>query len=182
MIATAAAPDDGLPVSARAGHLTHQSSLRETVFRHRLLGELGIELLSRGIDFSYLYSDADRDGYDMVVEVGALMRHIQLKSSVAGGSTREVPVNVRLAAKPSGCVIWTPFDPAMRCFTEYRWFGAAPGEPLPDLGTRAVRHSRASADGVKAIRPGLRSLPLSRFSRLPDVAALVDHLVGEVRA
>lgn len=166
----------------RIGRLTHQSSLREKVFELKLLGDLGVELLERGIDFAVLHSMSDRDGYDIVMETGATVRHIQLKATTVGTTTREVPVNIRLAAKPSGCVIWMVFDPASRRFAEFRWFGAAPGLPLPDPGIRPVRHSRANAAGVKAIRPEMRSLGLAAFERIPTIGALADRLFGEEAA
>jgi hypothetical protein len=53
-----------------------------------------------------------------------------------------------------------------------------PGEPLPDLGERFMRHSRGNAKGLKAVRPGMRSLAASRFETLPDMAALADRLFG----
>lgn len=163
----------------RIRKLTHQSSLREKIFEYQLLGELGTELLERNMDFNVLHSMSDRDGYDTVLDAGAMVRHIQLKATIVGTTTREVPVNTRLAAKPSGCVIWMVFDPIGRRFTEYRWFGGAPGQPLPDLGDRAVRHSRANAAGVKAIRPEQRSLALSRFERITSIDVLADRLLGQ---
>lgn len=166
----------------RVRRLTRQSSLREKVFEFQLLGELGIEMLARGIDFAVLHSMSDRDGYDVVIETGPIVRHIQLKTTIIGTTTREVPINRRLASRPAGCILWSVFDPEIRRFVEYRWFGAMSGHPIPDLGHRAVRHSRANASGVKAIRPDMRSLSLASFERLYTIEAVADRLFGEEAA
>lgn len=160
--------------------LPHYSTVREKVLEHLLLGQLGLELLVRGLDFTVLHAVPDRDGYDLVIDAGSIARHIQLKSSVVGGKTRRVPINTRLAAKTSGCVVWTIYNPAIRDFSDLRWFGGAPNEPLPDLGDRPVRHSRGNSEGAKAIRPGMRMLTLARFERLEGIAALADRLFGPV--
>lgn len=166
-------------MSDRTQRMTHGSTLREIVFEHLVLGAIELELLERGHDFAELHGRADRDGYDVVLEVGSIARHVQLKSTTLGCATREVPVNSRLASKPSGCVIWSVYDPDIRGFSEYRWFGAVPGEPLPDLGDRVARHSRANAKGIKAFRPAIRNVGLARFERLTSIPDLVDRLFGE---
>lgn len=164
------------PVWVKA--LTHTSSMREKVFEHKLLGDLGIELMARGIEFEVLHGETDRDGHDVVLEAGGILRHVQLKVTVPGGARSEVTVNTRLAAKPAGCVVWLSFDPASRSFTSIRWFGNPPGTPLPDPGSRVARHSRANAQGIKNQREGHRVLPASRFDQLDDVAHLADRLFG----
>lgn len=177
-MATAVAQNDRQPALDRIQRLTHQSSLRERVFENLLLGLLGIELLERSIEFTVLHPTSDREGYDVVIEHGPVIRHIQLKATVTGSATRTVPVNTRLAARSSGCVIWMVFDPASRTFAEYRWFGGAPGMPLPHPGDRPVRHSRGNRDGVKAIRPEIRALALNRFERLTTIGELAYRLFG----
>jgi len=178
-MATTAA-NDPLANWDRIRRLTHQSSLREKVFESLLLGLLGIELLERGIDYAVLHSTSDRHGYDVVIENGPIIRHIQLKTTITGTATREVPINTRLAARQSGCVIWMVFDPDRRAFVEFRWFGGPPGAPLPNLGDRPVRHSRANRTGIKAIRPDIRALKLNQFERLATIGDLTERLFGNV--
>lgn len=168
------------PAWARA--LTHTSSMREKVFEHKLLGDLGIELMARGIEFEVLHGETDRDGHDVVLEAGGILRHVQLKVTVPGGARNEVTVNTRLAAKPAGCVVWLTFDPVSRSFATIRWFGNPPGTALPPLGDRIARHSRANAHGIKNQREGHRVLPANRFEQLADVAHLADRLFGALPA
>lgn len=166
----------------RVRQLTHQSSMRENVFEHMLLGQLGAELLARGVEYDELYSSVDKDGFDVMLEAGGIQRHTQLKVKVLGGARSEITVHTGLAARPSGCVVWLTYDPETRTFCDIQWFGGAPGEPLPDLGDRIARHTRANSQGVKAERPHHRVVPVRRFERLDDVAHLADRLFGPLPA
>lgn len=160
--------------------LTHQSSMRENVFEHMLLGQLGAELLARGVEYDELYSSVDKDGFDVMLVAGGIQRQIQLKVKILGGARSEITVHTRLTARPSGCVVWLTYDPGTRTFCDIQWFGGAPGEPLPDLGDRVARHTRANSQGVKAARQHHRVVPVRRFERLQDVAHLVDKLFGRL--
>jgi hypothetical protein len=157
---------------------THGSGLLEQVLEYQFLGMLSAELLRRGMRFEVLRGDFDLNGHDVVIEAGGIMRHIQLKGMAAGGKTRRVPINTRLQAKPSGCVVWMTYDPDSLEITGLRWFGGAPGERLPALGDRVARHTRANREGLKGERPHIRILPASRFVDVPDAAAMADRLFG----
>jgi hypothetical protein len=65
---------------------------------------------------------------------------------------------------------------------EYRWLGGLPGERLPDIGGKIARHSRANVQGIKAERPGIRSVPLSSFVPLVSISDLLDRLFGPIGA
>ena len=162
---------------------THRSSVLEKVLEYRFLAALTTELLKRGIDdFAVLRSDVDCDGSDLVIEAGGIIRHIQLKGIVRGGTRANVTVNTKLAAKPSGCVVWMIYDPDSLELGPFRWFGATPGSPLPALGEKMARHSRGNAEGIKAERPAHRVVRGGLFERIDSVAALVDRLFGTAHA
>jgi hypothetical protein len=164
----------------RIQHLTFRSSMREKAFEHVFLGALGIELLDRGLDYEVLHGEVDKDGYDVVLETGGIMRHVQLKVMIAGGARADVSVSTKLSAKPSACVLWLTWDPIARAFSAIRWFGDLPGRPLPDIGDKIAKHSRANAQGIKAERPGHRIVPTRRFETLTGFAELADRLFGEL--
>ncbi|MBB6503774.1 hypothetical protein F4693_000729 [Sphingomonas endophytica] len=145
---------------------------------HLLLAQLGLELDARGVEYDELRSAVDREGFDVLLEAGGIARHIQVKVKVLGGARGEVTINTRLAAKPSGCVVWLTFDPVARDFSEIQWFGGKPGAPLPDTGTIVARHTRANSQGVKAERPNHRVVKARHFERLGNIAHLVDRLFG----
>ena len=161
-----------------ADHTEH-SSLREKLIEHLFLGEVLRELWRRGQrDVEVLQTQVDNNGYDLVIEAGGIMRHIQLKGSYSTAKTSQVGIQTALCRKPSGCVIWIWFDPDSLAFERFLWKGAAPGLPLPDLGDRVVRHTRANRLGEKGKRPGLRRLTKADFQQLNSVGQLVDAMFG----
>ncbi len=166
--------------AARIHQLTHHSSMRENILMHLLLAQLGLELTKRGVEYDELRSAVDREGFDVLLEAGGIARHIQVKVKVRDGARSEVTINTRLAAKPSGCVVWLTFDPVANDFSEILWFGGRPGAPLPDTGTTIARHTRANSQGVKAGRPGHRVVKARQFEELGDIAHLVDRLFGRL--
>jgi hypothetical protein len=157
---------------------THGSGLIEQVLEYQFLAALTPELLRRGARFEVLRGDFDLDGHDLVIEAGGITRHIQLKGIIAGGTTREVQINTALRTKTSGCVVLMTYDPVTLDIIGWRWFGGAPGAPLPNLGDRVGKHSKANKDGVKAERPNIRLLRLREFTSVEDTAQLADRLFG----
>ena len=158
---------------------THNSdsNLRETVLEHLFLGELLRCLWRRGIrDIEVLRAEVDRAGYDLVIEANGVLRHIQLKSSHLGAKTQKVGINTSLADKPSGCVIWIWFDPESMELGPFLWFGGPPGTPMPDLGKRVGKHTKANSEGVKTQRPRMRELNKGRFQVLRSLDEVADRL------
>ncbi|MCW1401605.1 hypothetical protein OKA06_04425 [Novosphingobium sp. MW5] len=154
------------------------STAREKVLEHRLLSELAVIMLQRGVSLDILRSEYDAQGHDVVLEAGGIIRHVQLKASREGGKRRHVDINVRLRARPSGCVVWMSYDPAALAITALRWLGDDPGEPLPELGSKVTRHSKGDSAGSKGQRPALRNVGIAKFERLDGLSALADRLFG----
>lgn len=126
------------------------SSLREQYIEYGFLAGLCQEMWRRGTAVDVLHCHTDRSGYDIVLEAGGVERHVQLKSSFEGAKTRRQKINIRLAGKPSGCIVWVRFDPATLEQTGWLWFGDGPGQPLPDLGDRGWRSTpRATGPAPK---------------------------------
>jgi hypothetical protein len=171
-------PQTGIEANLIAANL---STAREKVLEHRLVSDLAVLMLRRGVSIDVLRSEFDAQGHDVVLEAAGVIRHVQLKATVEGGKRQHVDINVRLRAKPSGCIIWMTYEPITLGITAYRWFGGMPGEPLPDLGDRITRHSRGNA-GQKAQRPALRNLPKSRFEPLLRLDPIADRLFGPARS
>lgn len=110
------------------------SSYREALLEHLFSGEIMRHLWLQGVTrIEVLKPQVDDNGYDLVLEANGVTRHVQLKSSHHLSATSQVSVNIRLAEKPSGCVVWTHFDPATLALGPFLWLGGEPGEPLPDL-------------------------------------------------
>jgi hypothetical protein len=160
-----------MPLEAPAPYQV--STSLEKILEHRFVAALTTHLWLNGAgEVEVLRGEVDCHGYDLVIEARGVLRHIQLKAMIAGGKRREVGVNVRLASKPSGCVVWMVYDPDTLELGPYLWFGSTPGHPLPPLGGRVGRHSKGNSEGVKLERYGQRQIAKSRFAKLNDVGEL----------
>jgi hypothetical protein len=158
---------------------SRNSTLRERIIEHVFIGDVLRRLWQLGItDVEVLRSEFDAGGYDLVLAWGAIIRHIQFKSVTVDGKAARTSVSLKLAEKPSGCVIWMVVTPAL-LIDSYLWFGAAPGLPLPDLDAFAVsKHTKGNADGVKLERPNHRTVPRRRFERLKTLDEVLTRLFG----
>jgi hypothetical protein len=157
-----------------------QSSRREMVLDHAFMGEL-LRYLWRTLDcnIEVLRSQVDNAGYDVVLDCNGICRHVQFKSSHRESKTREVGINMALAAKPSGCVIWIMFDQHTMDLGPYLWFGGKPGRPLPSLGGRVIKHTKGNRDGYKAERPNMREVRKSQFKVLQTMEDVAVALFGK---
>lgn len=153
-----------LPSAAPEGlddHSRH-SSLRESIIDHLFVGELLRCLWRQGArTVELLRAEVDAGGYDLLIECNGIARHIQLKSSYQGAKTDRVNVNMALAGKPGGCVIWIKFDQTTMKLGPYLWLGEQPGRPII-LGERVGRHSRGPL-GSKRFRPNIRIITIKQF-------------------
>lgn len=170
-------PDNLAEAAKQPG--SEASSRLENVLEHLFVGELLRCLWLQGHrDVEVLRTEVDAFGYDLVIETGGVLRHIQLKASYRAAKTAKVGIGLRLAAKPSGCVIWMLYDPVNLELGPFRWFGGCPGEKLPPLGDKVVKHTKGNAAGMKAFRPNLREVNAGRFKVLPTMAELAQELFG----
>ena len=161
-------------------HTTH-SSAREKLLEHLFVGELMRHLwISGRRDIELLRSEVDNGSYDLVLECNGVTRHIQLKASHRGSKTAKVNININLARRPSGCVVWILFDEDTLQLGPYLWFGGAPGEPLPSLGDKIARHTKADAAGLKKERAGLRVVKRAEFQKLVSLTEVVQALFGRM--
>lgn len=61
----------------------------------------------------------------------------------------------------------------------YLWFGGEPGQPLPQLGDRVSKHTKANRDGYKAERPNMREVRKSQFKVLQTMEDVAVALFGK---
>ena len=168
------------PNSPQSVH-SEQSSYREILIEHLFTGDLLRTLWPRRAEV--MKPQVDDGGYDLVVEVEDIVRHIQLKTSKRAAKTARQNVHLRLKKKPSGCVIWIQFDERNFDLGPFLWFGNPPGKPLPCLfGFTPARHTRGDSTGKKSERPAIRVIPMGRFKKLENITEVVEHLFGSRRA
>jgi hypothetical protein len=166
------------PNMANTAHFL-ESGLREKVIEHLFVGDLLRSLWCQGSrDIEVLRAEVDRAGYDLVLESNGVLRHVQLKASYRSAKTARVGININLARKPSGCVLWIWFDPDTMDLGPFLWFGGQPGEPLPSLGDRVGKHTKGDRTGLKAERPNIRILAKGRFSVLATMDDVTQALFG----
>lgn len=156
------------------------SSYREMLLEHLFSGEVMRHVwLSRPKRLEILKPQVDDGGYDLVLEVNSVVRHIQLKGTFLGSKTRRFKVNSGLASKPSGCVIVLVFDPKTLELGPFLWYGARPGKPLPSIEKFPIaKHTKGNAEGLKGFRPNIRVLPLSAFTKIQRLAEISEKLFG----
>ncbi|MBZ0127786.1 MAG: hypothetical protein K8F59_01595 [Rhodobacteraceae bacterium] len=158
---------------------THDSSLREQYIEYGFIWGICKEMWQRGQDMDVLRSHTDRSGYDILLEADGIERHVQLKSSFLGAKTATQKINVKLAEKPNGCIIWIWFDPKTLKLTHFLWFGTEPGPVRIELGERIARHSKGNAQGLKLERQGIRVLNKGQFERVEGFDNLACRLFGQ---
>jgi hypothetical protein len=169
-----------MPKTTNVTNHSHRSSHREALLEHLFAGEVMKRLWGRGDwRLEVLKPQVDDGGYDIVLEANGIVRHVQLKSSFRGSTVRNAQVNILLADKPSGCVVFLRFDSETLDLGPFAFFGGAPGRKLPALaGMKVGRHPKANAKGQKTERPRIRVVPLSRFDRLATIDDVVGRLFG----
>ena len=163
--------------------LSQNSSYYEQLVEHIFISEVLQEVLySFGKTVEVLRSEVDAFGYDVVFECNRVLRHIQLKSSKADAKARKQNVNVALADKPGGCVIWLFREEnpnTHRMDLSFLRFGSEAGLPPPSLnGFKVAKHSKGDAKGVKKERRAIREIPKSAFTSVPTTTELVEWLFG----
>lgn len=160
-------------------HSLH-STLRERIVEHVFVGEALRALWRRGVtDVEVLRSEFDAHGYDLVMGRGQIVRHIQFKTGVR---QKPAPVSVSraLAAKPSGCVIWISVSLELD-LGPFWWFGAAPGEPLPDLSSFASpKRIGRRESGERPLRVNHSKVPASYFHRVDSIDEILELMFGSL--
>lgn len=120
---------------------TTHSVFRERMFEHQLLFDWRRDQASLEVSQPAI----DNSGHDSVLEARGVTRYVQLKTSWITARARSQNVQLGLASKPSGCVLWMLLDENRMECSSYLFFGAGPGKPLPPTADFMVaRHTRAN--------------------------------------
>ena len=138
----------------------------EAVLKHAFLWRLYSELWRRQPNTKVLVFESEIDdyGFDVVVSVEKYTRHIQLKSSMIGSSTKSAPLHQSLGRLPGGCVVWMEYLRSTLEVQKYHLLAFSnPSEPLDFSKFPLAKTTRANSRGVKKIRPGCYLLSKSAF-------------------
>jgi len=158
---------------------THNSSFREKLIEHLFIGELlKISWQDGTCSLELSKPEVDRKGYDLIIEHGKIIRHVQLKTTRKNGKTASQKVHIALAEKSSGCIVWIYFDEDSMKLGPFLFFGGPAGAPLPSLkGLKIAKHTKGDKDGTKAERPEIRVAPKGQFEKLSTIRELYDRLL-----
>lgn len=161
-------------------HFVH-STLRERVVEHVFVGAVLKRLWQRGVtDVEVLRSEFDAGGYDLVLSLRKVVRHIQFKTVLVDGKAASTKVSLKLLEKSSGCIIWIVVERNLE-FESYLWYGGSPGQPLPDIRQMKVaKHTKSNVSGTKMERPNHRIIPRSRFKEVGSLDDLLYLVFGEL--
>jgi len=160
-----------------------KSTFYEQLVEHVFISEVLQEAwYYYGKTVEVLRSEVDASGYDVVFECNGVLRHVQLKTSRHVSKTARQKVNIALASKPSGCIVWIQRKEDFELFRaslSYLFFGGASGMPLPSLkGFKVATHTKGNAEGVKKERAAIRVIPKAKFTLIATTRDLVAILFG----
>ena len=117
-----------------------------------------------------------------MLECNEVLRYVQLKTSRQESKTARQKVNIALAAKPSGCIVWIVRSEdieSCRASLSYLFFGGESRMPLPSLeGFKVATHTKGNAEGVKKERAAIRVIPKAKFTPIATTRELVAVLFG----
>jgi hypothetical protein len=154
-----------------------RSHYKENLLEHVFIAELLQECaFVRNQAVEVLRAEVDDGGYDLLLQMGDIIRHVQLKTRSKKGRVRRVQVNVNLERHRGGCVVWVFWDvnpSTRRARLTYRWFGNGPTRRTKALPGTVGRHTRGGGE-----RPNMRVLKWGDFEAVPDTAVLVPRLFG----
>ena len=130
-------------------------------------------------DLGVLRPEIDCQGYDLVLEMGEIVRHVQLKTSSRSSKTLVQRVQTALVKRPSGCVIWVKFEPETLKLGPFFWFGGEPGCKLQEISDfKVAKHTRGDAQGKKHERPNVRLVHQRSFIKLDSMLEVANRLFG----
>ena len=160
---------------------TEHSSYREKLTEHLFVGELlKLSWQQHECALEVAKPEVDNSGYDFVMEANGFVRHVQVKTSIIGGTTASQKIHLKLEDKPSGCVLWIYFKEDSLELGPFLYFGGKPGERMESIKDRkTAKHTKGNKDGFKAERKNLRVLPKGAFLKLNSIEAVYAHLFGE---
>jgi len=160
--------------------LAERSSYVENILRHGLVSSLAAVLWRRdpALSVQVFNSEVDDSGFDVVLGVGGEIRYVQLKQTHDEKVPPNCSVRLSFAQLPGACVVLVSHSMQDLRLTGYRFFGADPAMPLPDIeGFRKPRMpGRRSASGKQKIRENYRKIPIRHFKGPLTIEQLTDIL------
>ncbi|MGI8732801.1 MAG: hypothetical protein ACR2LM_05805 [Pyrinomonadaceae bacterium] len=160
--------------------LSENSLYIEKTLEHLLLAKLS-QVIWRRKSLKLLEiatAEIDNKGFDVVLTLGDITRHVQLKCLKLGGKRAHIDVNVGLALKPSGCVLLCEYDPKTLEFERFRFFGNDPGQRLSSIKNLPVALNPRRNKQGRTLRKNVRKIPKSCFIPVDTIEGVAKKLFG----
>ena len=156
--------------------LSENSLYVEKTLEHLLLANLSQVIWRRKSRklLEIATAEIDNKGFDVVLTLGAVTRHVQLKSLKLDGRRDNIDINIGLGLKPSGCVLVCEYDPNTLVFEKFHFFGNAPGKRLSNIKAFPI----AKNPGRKTPRRNVRKIPKTLFKPVSTIEGVADKLFG----
>ncbi len=121
--------------------------------------------------------DVDNAGYDLAMECGNIIRHVQVKTSIENTTTAVQKAHRRLEKKPSACIVWIFYDEKTLSIRHYLLF-ANKFDPLNFERHKTAKHSKGNSLGEKKERPNIVTVNKGDFFKFTTIEGLVRELFG----
>ncbi len=157
------------------------STYNEKLVEHLFIADiLQTALIKNKMQIEISRAEIDISGYDLILECNKIVRHIQLKSSDSASKTSRQNVSLKLADKPSGCVIWIKKkveEKEGKFSLNYLFYGDDNANKLPSLDElKTTKHTKANAKGEKKERASMKNIPKGKFRQVKDTIELLNLL------
>ena len=159
--------------------LSQHSHYVENTLRHVFLSDLCRALWRRDhTQRLHIYNnEVDDAGFDLVIGLGSIVRHVQLKARNTTGRARSISAHTALASAQGGCIVWMFFSTDTLTIEHYRFFGQPSGEAMSDIShLPEVLTQRRNIRGQRTVRPHHRTVRRSDFSQPLSTEELIDAL------
>ena len=157
--------------------ISENSSYLSKIMEYKLIGEIASSLWKQGKTCDVLRQDVDNSGYDLVIECGKVIRHIQVKTSTETAKAAYQKANLKLELKPSACIIWVRYDELTLAIKYFEFFSNGFSR-LQLKGRPIAKHTKGNSSGKKLLRPNIVTVKKSDFSRILTTEKLVQALFG----
>jgi len=156
----------------------------ENMIEHAFISEIVQEAwINNKGKLEILRAEVDDAGYDIVLSWKNKNRYIQLKTSEKDGTTAKQKLNIALAHKENGCIVWIireTNDKTKRFKFKYLFFGSEFGQPFPDVEKyKTAKHPRRNAKGERKERPNVKEIPKDAFTKCNSCSKLFTALFNE---
>ena len=158
-----------------AEHIQHFSLRVEAALRHAFLTELYSYLWSFNptISLQVFTADVDDSGFDLLLTANQQIRHVQLKSSFVGSTTKKVRVRDSLFEQRGGYILGCHYSPETLRITGYSFLGFTHDKESFDLKLfPKARSIGANAKGEKKLQDGVHMVPWTSFHQNLDIATV----------